>query len=172
MLAKGYVVERRWCYNLLQMSLLIRFANPEDFALVRHFDPHSGSIDPVRIQHKLSAQEIILAFDATQPVGIIRFCYIWSVKPYLDLIWVSQSHRSQGIGTQLLHFLETDLLKHGYTHLMTSSMENEPAPQKWHKQHGFREIGQLADINLPDDDTREVFFIKELTPITNSQEDE
>lgn len=45
---------------------------------------------------------------------------------------------------------------------MTSSQENEPEPQAWHKQHGFYEIGTLSDVNLPYEKTREAFFMKRI----------
>ncbi len=144
------------------MAITIRFATPDDFQLVRTFDPHSKYIDPVRIQHKLDAQEVILAFEGTQPVGIIKFSYFWATRPYMDLIWVNAKLRGQGIGSKLLTFLETYLVENGYTTLMTSSQENEPEPQAWHKQHGFSEAGVLSGINLPMENTREIFFYKRI----------
>lgn len=86
------------------MAITIRFATPDDFQLVRGIDPHSKYIDPVRIQHKLSAQEVILAFEGAQPVGIIKFSYFWATRPYMDLIWVNDEVRGQGIGSSCWSF--------------------------------------------------------------------
>lgn len=144
------------------MDIEIRFATLDDFDLVRQFDPHSKFINPVRIRYKLSAQEIILAFESEKPVGIIKFSYFWATRPYLDLIWVNDELRGLGIGSQLLHFFEAFLIEQGHTHLLTSSQENEPEPQTWHKKHGFYEIGTLSDINLPYENTKEIFFIKRI----------
>lgn len=143
------------------MNLIIRFALPTDFETVRAFDPHSDHIATDKIKTKLASHEIILALDADKPVGMIRFSYLWSVRPYMDLIWVAEELRGKQIGTQLLAFLEEYLLREGYTCLYTSSQENEPAPQKWHMSHGFQKCGVLSTINFPDP-TNEVFFYKHL----------
>lgn len=144
------------------MNPTIRFAKIDDFELVRNFDPHSKYIDPQKIKNKLVADEIILAFDNDKPTGIIKFSYIWATRPYMDLIWVLPEYRKQGVGVNLLQFLEDYLRENGYTHLMTSSEKQEAAPQEWHKKQGFIPCGELAGINLPDSDTPEVFFYKRI----------
>ena len=144
------------------MKLNIRFATLDDFELVRRFDPHSKYIDPEKIRSKLGAEEIILAFDGEKPVGIIKFSYFWATRPYMDLIWVLPDYRKQGVGLQLLGYLEEYLRDNGYTYLMTSSEKHETAPQDWHKRQGFLPCGELAALNLPDDDTSEVFFYKRI----------
>lgn len=144
------------------MSAMVRFADQGDFKLVRELDPHSKYIDPLKIKNKLRDGEIILAFDSNKPIGIVKFSYLWATRPYMDLIWVDESYRGKGVGSQLLTFLEKYLTEQQYTYLYTSSEENETAPQEWHKGHGFVECGRLSAINLPHDANREVFFYKHI----------
>lgn len=142
------------------MNIEIRFAEEKDFELVRRFDPHSEYIDPEKIRTKISSKEVILAFDKNTPVGMIKFSYFWGTRPYMDLIWVSENLRGQNIGSMMLAFFEKYLLENGHTYLYTSSQENEPAPQKWHQSHGFQKCGTLSALNLPHEETNEVFFYK------------
>ncbi len=154
----------------MYMNISIRFAKPEDFRLVRELDPHSKHIDPENIKQKLEANEVIVAFDNTQPVGLIRFSYFWSIRPYMDLIWLKDKYRGQGIGQKLLSFLEAYLVQEGHFYLMTSSQKDEPNPQKWHKSQGFLPCGELTSLNLPANDTPEVFFYKKLTDTKKEDE--
>lgn len=147
----------------MYMNLNIRFVQPEDFQLVRKLDPHSKYIDPNKIKQKLEANEVIVALDGVVPVGLIKFSNFWATRPYIDLIWLKDEYRGQGIGKQLLSFLEEYLIQEGHLYLMTSSQKDELAPQKWHRTQGFLPCGELSSLNLPMDDVSEVFFYKKLT---------
>lgn len=152
------------------MNIHIRFAIPEEFKLVRQLDPHSKYIDPEKIKLKLAGNEIIIALDNEEPVGLIKFSYFWATRPYMDLIWLKEKYRGKGIGNKLLSFLENYLIQQGYSFLMSSSEKNEMAPQKWHKNQGFIPCGELTSLNLPMDNTPEVFFYKKLTDSTKENE--
>ena len=157
--------------RIVLMNITIRFADQSDFSLVRTFDPHSQYIDPEKIKSKLRDNEIIFAFDSEKPIGIIKFSYFWATRPYMDLIWVDESHRGKGVGSQLLIFLEKYLVEQGYTYLYTSSEENETAPQAWYKGHGFVQCGTLSAINLPHDENGEVFFYKHIATTDPTKEE-
>jgi len=43
---------------------------------------------------------------------------------------------------------------------MTSAMEDEPKPQKWHERNGFKKSGELTFGKVQN--TKEIFFIKDL----------
>jgi ribosomal protein S18 acetylase RimI-like enzyme len=140
----------------------IRFALSSDFQNIRQFDPHSNYIDPEKIKQKIAANEIILALRDQEIVGIIKFSYFWATRPYIDLVWVKQDFRRQGIGKQLIHYLEEYLVKEGYTHLLTSAEAQDPTAQSWHRSQGFVECGQITALNLPHDTTPEIFYYKRI----------
>lgn len=152
------------------MSINIRFAEPSDFKIVRQLDPHSKYIDPKKIEQKLAVNEIIIALDGTDPIGLIKFSYFWATRPYMDLIWIKEQYRSKGFGKQLLSFFENYLVQEGHLYLMTSSEKDELAPQKWHKSQGFIPCGELTSLNLPMDDIPEIFFYKKLTDAKKEEE--
>ena len=148
--------------NLHMEEVHVKFASSQDFDVVRHFDPHSIYIDPEKLKYKLMQKEVLIAQFKDKIVGIIKFSYFWSTRPYLDLIYVEERIRKQGIGTKLLQFLEIYLVKAGYNYLYTSAQGNEPDSQNWHKRQGFRECGKLEAINLPRETNTEVFYFKRI----------
>ena len=112
------------------------------------------------IRRKVEQREIIVAEKAGQLVGYLRLKYLWSVVPYIALIWVVEDQRQQGIGFRLLHYLEDVLRERGHTALYSSSQANEPEPQAWHRHVGFEECGFIAGIN--EGGIGEIFFRKDL----------
>lgn len=144
------------------MDVKVRFGKIADFKQVRLFDPHSEYIDPNKIKIKLNQKEIILALSENKIVGLIKFSYFWSTRPYLDLIYVEKSFRNSGVGRELLQFLENYLVKNGYSYLFTSSEYAEKEPQAWHQRMGFKTCGILDKINLPHTSTKEIFFYKRI----------
>jgi len=148
----------------------IRFADIGDFLKYREFDPHSMYIDPKKIDHKIKQDEIIIATNDDKIVGLIRLGFIWSTRPYMEYIYVDEQFREKGIGKALLAFLEDYLKKNQYGYLFSSSEEDEKAAREWHKKNGFKEIGKLPKINLPFDETSEVFFIKKISDYKDLKE--
>jgi len=113
------------------------------------------------IKRKVEQREIIVAERAGRLVGYLRFEYLWSVVPYIALIWVVEDQRQQGIGRALLHYLENVLRQQGHTALYSSSQANEPEPQAWHRHVGFKECGFITGMN--EGGIGEVFFRKNLS---------
>jgi GNAT superfamily N-acetyltransferase len=60
--------------------------------------------------------------------GFLRFSLFWGTVPYLDLIWVLQNDRRQGVGSVLFDFWEREMKKRGAKVLMTSSVRDELEP--------------------------------------------
>jgi ribosomal protein S18 acetylase RimI-like enzyme len=116
------------------------------------------------IQRKVEQREIIVAEKAGQLVGYLRLEYLWSLVPYIALIWVVEDQRCQGIGKALLRHLENVLREQGRTALYSYSQANEPEPQAWHRRAGFEECGFIAGIN--GEGIGEIFFRKDLSCLT------
>lgn len=142
---------------------IIRFARLKDFKAARLFDPHSEYIDKEKIRNKISQKEIIIAEDNNKIVGIIKFSYFWQTRPYMDLIFVDSKYRKTGLSKKLLDFLIKHLVENGYSYLFSSSEKQESTAQNWHRHMGFKDMGELRDINLPHDTTTEIFFSKKIS---------
>ncbi|MBE9507033.1 MAG: GNAT family N-acetyltransferase [Chloroflexi bacterium] len=116
------------------------------------------------IQRKVEQREIIVAEKAGQLVSYLRLEYLWSLVPYIALIWVVEDQRQQGVGRAMLRYLENVLCEQGHTALYSSSQANEPEPQAWHRHAGFEECGFIAGIN--GEGIGEIFFRKDLSCLT------
>ena len=111
------------------------------------------------LRRKIDLDEFIIAERNDKPVGFIELEYLWSMVPYIALIRVLEEHRRQGIGKRMLGFLERFLANRNHKRLYSSSQENEPEPQDWHRHMGFEECGKIEGIN---DGIGEIFFCKEI----------
>jgi ribosomal protein S18 acetylase RimI-like enzyme len=137
-------------------NLNVRFATLGDLAWCASVE----HIPADWVRRKIDHAEALVAERDGQPVGYVRVEYLWSMIPYIGLIWVVEAYRRQGVGRALLVHLESYLRDSGYTVLMSSSQVNEPPPQAWHRHMGFEECGILAGIN--EGGIGEVFFRKTL----------
>jgi L-amino acid N-acyltransferase YncA len=150
--------------------IYIDFADISDLRAYRNFAPHSKYIDPNRIKRKIKGKEIILAKNGNDMVGLLKFTYFWSTRPYIEFIFVNENLRGMGIGRQLLDFLEHYLIENEYAYVFSSSEEKDSHAISWHKRNGFKEMGVLKDLNLPHDDTAEIFFSKKISDVGKLRE--
>ncbi len=142
-----------------RLSRAVRFANRMDLDRCIALDHPTTPAEVIK--RKIEQREIIVAEKAGQLVGYLRLEYLWSVVPYIALIWVVKDQRQQGIGRSLLRYLEDVLREQGHTALYSSSQANEPKPQAWHRHVGFEECGFIAGIN--EGGIGEIFFRKDLS---------
>ena len=112
------------------------------------------------IRNKIVNDEIIVVELDGQLIGYIRLEYLWSMIPYIGVIFVIDAYRNAGVGRKMLRFLEEHLRIHGHDALMSSSQANEPEPQAWHRSVGFEECGIISGLN--EGGIGEIFFRKRL----------
>lgn len=63
---------------------------------------------------------------------------------YMDILWVDEKHRKQGIGTKLLLAAEKEAVRRGCHHVHVDTMSWQ-APA-FYQKHGYEVIGVLPDI--------------------------
>ena len=63
---------------------------------------------------------------------------------YVDILWVHESYRKQGIGTKLLSEAEKEAVSRGCHHVHLDTMSWQ-APE-FYKKHGYEVVGILPDI--------------------------
>ena len=133
-------------------KVAVRFAGRSDLDFVGR----DGFIPPEVVARKIAEKEVIVAEVDGQPAGYLRLEYLWSLVPYVALIWVRPALRRQGVGRALLAFAGEFLRQEGHDVLYSSSQADEPAPQAWHRHVGFEECGLIAGLN--EGGVGEVFF--------------
>jgi ribosomal protein S18 acetylase RimI-like enzyme len=119
-----------------------------------------GYIPKEIVARKIDWGEVIVAEVDGQRASYLRLEYLWSIVPYIALIWVMPEQRRRGIGQAMLTFASDVLRQKGHDILYSSSQVDEPAPQAWHRHMGFEECGLIAGLNPGG--VGEVFFRKRL----------
>ncbi|TAU90646.1 GNAT family N-acetyltransferase [Rhizobium leguminosarum] len=104
--------------------------------------------------------EYLIAREADEIVGFLRFSRFWGRVPYMEMIRVLPGHRRSGVGTALFLVWEDVMRDDGARLLMTSSECDESRPQDWHRRNGFCETGAIELPGLQS--LPEVFFIKRI----------
>ncbi|MGG7539493.1 GNAT family N-acetyltransferase [Rhizobium sp. 12,4] len=104
--------------------------------------------------------EYLVARQAGEIVGFLRFSRFWGRIPYMEMIRVLPEYRRSGIGTALFLAWEGAMRGEGARLLMTSSKCDESRPQDWHRRNGFAEIGAIELPGLQS--VPEVFFMKRI----------
>ncbi|WP_027682651.1 GNAT family N-acetyltransferase [Rhizobium leguminosarum] len=104
--------------------------------------------------------EYLVAREAGEIVGFLRFSRFWGRVPYMEMIRVLPEHRRSGVGTALFLAWEEAMRGDGARLLMTSSECDESRPQDWHRRNGFSETGAIELPGLQS--VPEVFFIKRI----------
>lgn len=136
-------------------QIVVRLATQED----QSFVGRDGYISDTRLRDKIDAGEVFLVSQGQRPCGYLRLEFLWSILPYIALIWVREDARGKGLSRALLTFVEDHLASRGHTVLYSSSQLDEPQPQAWHRHMGFEECGVINGIN--DGGIGEVFFRKQ-----------
>ena len=65
---------------------------------------------------------------------------------YIDILWVREDHRRQGVGSRLLTEAEKEAMRRGCHHVHVDTMSWQ-APA-FYQNHGYEVIGVLPDIPL------------------------
>lgn len=77
------------------------------------------------------------------PIGGILGGTYWGWM-YIDILWVEQTHRRQGIGSELLQQAEQEAIRRGCHHVHVDTMSWQ-APE-FYQKHGYDIVGILPDI--------------------------
>ena len=129
--------------------MTIRTASAADFAFLAAHDPH---IAPDELSSVLALGRILIAEIDGDPVGWLRWNLFWDNTPFVNLLYVLEPWRGQGIGSALMLRWEAD--RSGYPAVMTSTQADEQA-QHFYRKLGYRDAGALL---LPGEPLEILFY--------------
>jgi N-acetylglutamate synthase-like GNAT family acetyltransferase len=130
-------------------QVVTRFARQEDLPRVCELDSVPG--EPVT-RRLITEQRVVVIEQNRKIVGLIRLEYLWTVVPYIGLIWIEPDYRKRGLSKRLLDFVCDHLRRNGHESLFSSSQADEPEPQAWHRHVGFVDSGRIEGINRGGED--------------------
>ena len=131
------------------------YASELDFQFILDNDRH---VSKHLIKNKLKEKEIMIAKDQENKViGWLRYNYFWDNTPFMNMLYLNENYRNNGIGKELVGFWETEMKTKGYELVMTSTLSNEQA-QHFYRKLGYKDSGSL----LLDDEPLEIIFTKSI----------
>lgn len=89
-------------------------------------------------------------------VGWLRWNLFWDNTPFMNLLYLLDGYRGQGLGRALVGRWEADMAARGFGRVMTSTQSDEAA-QHFYRRLGYRDAGSLL---LPGEPA-ELLFLKE-----------
>lgn len=133
----------------------IEYGSEVNFQFIFDNDRH---VSKELIENKLKEKEIIIASDEDNKIiGWLRYSYFWDNTPFMNMLYINENYRNNGIGKELVLFWENEMKKKGYEFLMTSTLSNEEA-QHFYRKLGYKDSGSLLLPNEP----LEIIFIKNI----------
>ena len=135
---------------------MIRAATESDLPWLAEHDRHIGTDE---VSESVRRGRILLAGQDGQTIGWLRWSLFWDEIPFMNMLYLLDDFRRQGVGHALVSRWEEDMRRQGHRRVMTSSQANEEA-QHFYRRLSYQDAGALL---LPGEPL-EIIFIKELAP--------
>ncbi|MFD3259793.1 GNAT family N-acetyltransferase [Paenibacillus lentus] len=132
----------------------IELATEKDYKYIVERDKH---IPEALVRTKIKEKEIFILKDTDQEIGWMRYGYFWDSIPFMNMLFIEEAYRGQGIGKKMVLYWEEIMRQRGFTLVMTSTQSNEEA-QHFYRKMGYRDAGCL----LLDTQPLEVILVKNL----------
>jgi len=114
-------------------------------------------ISKERLIKKTENSEIFIAIENDNIIGFLRYGFFWDQYPFMNMLYIEETCRGNGVGKQLVQHWESNMKEEGYNLVMTSTLSNEQA-QNFYRKLNYHDIGGFIMPNDP----LEVILIKEL----------
>lgn len=134
--------------------MTIRYAQTEDFETLAACDRH---IAREELRESIRRGWVLVLFTEEGFAGWLRYNLFWDNTPFMNMLFLLEGYRGQGLGGRLTAFWEREMKARGCSEVLTSTLSNESA-QHFYRAHGYVDCGSLL---LPGEPL-EIFFRKEL----------
>lgn len=125
-----------------------------DFETLRAWDRH---IPEENLRKALENGSVLVARMEGQLAGWLRYNLFWDSIPFLNLLYVREEYRGQGIGRALMAHWEAQMEGLGHRHVLTSTVACEQA------QHFYYALGyEAAGGFFPPEEGYELILKKRL----------
>lgn len=132
----------------------IEIATEQDYKFIVERDKH---IPESLVRAKIQEQEIYIITNSDNKIGWMRFGYFWDNIPFMNMLWIDEEYRGQGVGKDTVLLWEANMRQRGFELVMTSTQSDEEA------QHFYRKMGYLdAGCLILDTQPLEVILTKNL----------
>ena len=136
------------------MQPVIRRATLSDLPFLAAHDVH---LPEGESENVLRAGRILLFEVDGGPVGWLRWGMFWDNTPFMNLLYLLEDYRRQGLGRALVRHWEQQMRTAGHALVMTSTQANEDA-QGFYRHLGYTDVGGFL---LPGE-AYELILVKQL----------
>lgn len=134
--------------------MMIRFATDEDLDLLIGHDPHIA-VDVLR--RKIANSEVYVLTAEGDIIGWLWYGLFWDLLPFMNMLYLLEPYRRQGLGRQLVDRWEEDMRDQGHNMALTSTQADEEA------QHFYRRLGYVdSGVLLLPGDPAEIILRKDI----------
>ena len=133
---------------------MIRYAVPSELELLATYDHHIAKEELAAL---LSQKRVLVMFQENQLAGWLRYNLFWDNTPFMNMLYILEGFRGQGLGGLLVDFWEAEMKTQGYNVVMTSSLSNERG-QYFYRKHSCIDCSSLL---LPEEPL-EIIFRKKI----------
>ena len=124
---------------------VIEYANQDDLPFLERHDRH---VRASALRDKVARHEVLVVRREGAVVGWLRFSYFWDTIPFMNMLFLLQPYRRQGIGRRLVAFWEGEMKRLGHRHVLTSTQANESA-QHFYRKLGYVDVGGFMPPGEP-----------------------
>ena len=132
---------------------MIRFASTEDLDALSEFDAHISKTELLNI---IAQQRVIVASESGRILGWLRYGLFWDNLPFMNMLYIIDGERGNGLGTALCDFWENRMKELGYSIALTSTQADERG-QFFYRKRGYKDCGSLI---LPGEVTEIIMYKK------------
>ena len=134
---------------------MFRPAELSDLSAIRRYDCH---IPTERLAGQIAQGFVYVCVQEGEIIGILRYSLFWQEHPFLDLLFLDERCRGQGIGRRFLSFWEAEMRRCGFSYVLTSTQADETA-YRFYEKMGYVRCGSFGP---PEQDAAELIYRKRL----------
>lgn len=119
------------------MDTIIRTAALHDLPFLAENDRH---VTPAELDSLIRLGRILLIEADGKAAGWLRWNLFWDNTPFMNLLYLLEDFRLQGLGRALVLHWEQQMREGGYPFVLTSTQADEAA-QHFYRRLGYQDIG-------------------------------
>ena len=119
------------------MKITVRPARPDDLEFLAKADSH---VPREKMEKLVSDGFVLTAMCGESFAGWLRYSLFWDGIPFMNMLFVPEEYRGNGVGTALVREWERLAAEKGHSTVMTSTQANETS-QHFYRKLGYRDLG-------------------------------
>ena len=123
----------------------ITHASAEHFPKLHQLDSH---IAETELRSLIAQKRILILEDNGDLLGWLRWNLFWDNTPFMNMLFVVEPRRGEGLGRMMVLHWEEEMRQLGYESVMTSTASDEYA-QHFYRKLGYETIGGFTPFGDP-----------------------